>query len=95
MPEPMGRQGRGSSFWEPTEQTDNPRLFKAKRSAQSALTQWLRGHHIGEKHWESDDEYGSGGYLVDAGTSIKPQPHRRKEDMEIVIFTINIKGSTC
>jgi len=64
MPVPTGKNGSGSSYWDPLEDSHNPqitktpvdgvavygtplpRLFPLRRSASSALTQWLRGRHV-------------------------------------------------
>ena len=89
MPVPRGYAGRGSSFWEPTEQEAglDVRLFNRKRSADMALTQWLRGEH----HPDFDSEYDewSGNYSkVCVGAVVKPKPDRIRADMEVV--TINL-----
>lgn len=94
MPVPVGKNGSGSSYWEPTEQADGqmPRLFPHKRSAKSALAQWLRGTHKPVMEWASDPplgEFGFGArYQECVGTAVEPVPGRNADDMEIVTFTL-------
>lgn len=83
MPEPTGYQGRGSSFWEPKEQTECPRVFRHERSAKAALVQWLRGEHRPVKGYEAN-EFTGGGFFYTEGSEVIPMPHRRRDDMEIV-----------
>ena len=46
LPEPAGRQNRGSSHTEPVDCTDErPRLFISELAARRSLIQWLRGKH--------------------------------------------------
>lgn len=85
MPHPTGRNGNGSSFWEPTEQADEPRLIRSVHAAKCVITQWLRGHHNPEFDYED-------GWKYTVGTDVKPMPHRKREDMEIVEIQIEIKG---
>ncbi len=84
LPEPKGIRGRGGSFTEPVDcsgDEQNPRLFKTERSAKNALVQWLRGHHEGITEYEE-------GYRYSIGADVVHQPHRIKEDMEVVKFNL-------
>ena len=88
LPEPLGRMGRGGSHTEPVDcsgNKENPRLFPTKLGASRALSAWLQGKFNAEREWESENEYG-GGYYVSALPSVTPQPHRKKEEMEVVEF---------
>lgn len=93
MPVPTGKNGSGSSYWEPiTESTTVygeplPRLFPLRRSASSALTQWLRGRHEPLTEWEQDETFGSS-YQVTVGTDVRHDPSRKADDMEIVAFEL-------
>lgn len=84
MPEPTGHLKRGSSFWEPKEQAEQPRIFISERSAKAALVQWLRGEHHPVWEYEGDFSY-------TAGAEVRSVEHRRKEDMEVltVYLTLN------
>lgn len=92
MPEPKGRCMRGGSHLEP-EKDVMPRLFHSERSAKAALTQWLRGKHVADYDWDYDD-YSGKEYKYQCGTNIIPQPHRKREDMEIVPVSITFKSET-
>lgn len=89
LPEPLGRMGRGGSHTEPVDcsgDNENPRLFVTKLGASRALSAWLQGKFNAERTWESDGEGFGGGYYVDDLPSVTPQPHRKKEEMEVVEF---------
>lgn len=84
LPEPTGRQGRGSSHTEPTDPKEaRPNLFPSELSARRCLIQWLRGKHTAYMNSEYDDMGGHLFYYQD-GTEVQPQTHRKAEDMEIV-----------
>lgn len=86
LPNPKGKNGSGGSFVEPVNpDVELPRLFLTHRSANSALTQWLKGHHIAT--WDCGDE---GPAFVDSIT-LKPQPNRHKEDWEIVEIHLHVR----
>lgn len=81
MPKPGGYYGRGGSFDEPTNDGKNARIFTSERAAKIALTAWLKGkfkHTSGTGYdWEGNrDDYEE--------VDIIPQPHRKREDMEII-----------
>lgn len=87
LPEPTGREGRGGSHTEPVNcigDVANPRLFTTERSASNALTQWLRGKHF--RYTETEGSYEEGYYEVDGPLEVAHQPHRKREEMEIVPF---------
>lgn len=65
----------------------NPRLFHTELAAKRALSAWLQGKWKASLMWESEDEYGSGYYVQDIPEPHK-QPHRVKEDMEVVAFKL-------
>ena len=71
---------RGGSHSEPTPDQP-PRIFPSRLSAKSFLGNWLRGIH--ENYFRIDHNGEE-----DCGVSVKPQPHRKKEDMEIVEFDL-------
>lgn len=95
LPQPLGRMRRGGSHVEPVkhmvgEPSTEPRLFTTKRSASSALGQWMRGKAFASRgmssghpgnDWESD-------YYEDI--EVIPQPHRVREDMEIIPINLVI-----
>lgn len=68
-----------------------PRLFPTKHSAQSALTQWLRGKWQNVLHRESEGwEYPS--YTVQE-LEVEPVLNRNADEMEIVVMSIGEAGS--
>lgn len=75
---------RGHSFKEPS--FDFPRLFRSKRSAQAALSAWLRGEWK-DPEYEYDEDFHHN-YLV--GYSPIPKQGRDKNDMEIVPIDLMI-----
>lgn len=84
LPEPKGAMGRGGSWTEPTDPNkEDPRLFRSERSANSALTQWLRGKHKAIMGWDIDD---CGGAIAEyqEGVDVIPVPGRKRDEMEIV-----------
>ncbi len=94
IPEPSGRMGRGGSHVDPVEVVPSkldthPRMWPTERGAQNYLSQWLRGKHHALHKWEQDG-WESPAYRIDAGTKIEHQPHRVREDMEIVKIPINL-----
>ncbi len=76
----------GGSYQEPTAER-LPRLFEHKKNAANFLAQWLLGHH--KKTMEQCGEFGED---VRESIEIVHQPHRKKEDMEIVVFELMEKG---
>lgn len=73
--------GRGGSYSEPCK--DKPaRLFHCRHAARSFLLMWLKGHF--KNNHSLDYETGIDEYSLE----IIPQPHRKKEDMEIVEFNL-------
>lgn len=89
MPEPTGNQGRGSSFWEPKEQAEYPRVFRHERSAKIALMQWLRGEHRPVVDFEFD-EFSGKNFSYTVGAKVIPIATRHKEDMEVVPMHLSI-----
>jgi len=89
MPVPTGKNGSGSSYWEPAEQIEGLmlRLFPLRRSAAGALTQWLRGIHKPVTEIEQDETFGRS-YCITVGTEVAPVPGRFAGDMELVEFTL-------
>lgn len=76
----MPHSERAHSYNEPRP-TKQPRLFPGKKSAEAALTQWLRGHHRCD--WNSDEG------RVFAG--VDPVVGRVREDMEVVEMELTLK----
>jgi hypothetical protein len=70
---------RGGSHSEPTNEHP-PRMFPSRKSAQAFLGNWLQGIH--ERGFIDE-----GGYEEDF-IKVIPQPHRNKNDMEIVEFEL-------
>lgn len=91
MPVPTGKNGSGSSYWEPIEDFTVgrvPRLFPLRRPASSALTQWLRGRHVVvTERTHPDDGFGQS-WDKPIGTTVEPDPSRKADDMEIVAFEL-------
>lgn len=88
LPQTEGRGGRGSSWTEPTDpSTSFIGLYRSPVTAKRVLSRWLMGQHKADYSFESDETWGTI-YRVQDGITIIPQPHRIKEDMEIV--TINL-----
>lgn len=78
MPEPMGFNKTGSSFWNPTDgQAKMVRLFNSRKAAKACLTQWLRGEH------HADYDYEDGCRYV-YGIDVKPMKDRIADHMEVV-----------
>ena len=74
MPQPIGYNGNGFSFWDHRlGQANEVRLFKSERAAKIALSAWLLGKHIPE--W--DDGFC---YVGDVETV----PERKREEMKVV-----------
>ena len=71
---------RGGSRLEPSNERE-PRLFFNKISVRAFLSNWLQGKM--ELHSYQDYEGTNDTY-----TKVIPQPHRKKEDMEIVEFDL-------
>lgn len=93
MPVPTGKNGSGSSYWDPITEstavygTPLPRLFPLRRSASSALTQWLRGRHVPVTSSEYNEFRGVyETYTV--GAEAVHDPSRKADDMEIVAFEL-------
>ena len=74
---PSGR-GRGGSHLEPSDKLE-PRLFHSQISALRFLSNWLKGVY------ETDHFTGTDGE-ENYGLKVVSQPHRKKDDMEIVEF---------
>ena len=70
---------RGGSWLEPSNERE-PRFFHNKKAAQSFLGNWLQGIFKNENH----SDYESG--IVETYAVPEKQPHRKKEDMEIIEF---------
>lgn len=97
MPVPTGKNGSGSSYWDPIDSSacdvifgplpTVPRLFPLRRSASSALTQWLRGQHKPIEVRECGDDFGNY-HIVSDGVEVVPIPERKADDMEIVVFEL-------
>ena len=84
LPEPVGRMGRGGSHVEPIHvDTGVIRTFSSMRSANAALTQWLRGKHVCSR-----GHYSSGEYYEEI--EIVPVPARIKDEMEIVTIHLSV-----
>lgn len=71
------RRNGSYSYAEPEGGNIPPRFHVTKRGAQNALTNWLQGHY----------NFGWSGYQTTRLRYIK-QPHRIKENMEIVEFAL-------
>jgi hypothetical protein len=68
---------RGGSHLEPSNKRE-PRIFHNKLAARAFLGNWLRGIFQVDYYTESGVE--------ESDVSVIPQPHRKKDDMEIVEF---------
>jgi hypothetical protein len=68
---------RGGSYLEPSD-VRPPRIFHSAAAAKAFLSNWLQGHF---KNSYYQDETGS-----ELCIEVVKQPHRKKEDMEIVEF---------
>lgn len=87
LPRPQRRDGRGGSHLEPVDFADRSswprryakdmqiRSYTTQTNAQKLLSSWLKGKYC-VYDWESGDY------------EIRPQSHRRAEDMEIVPIQI-------
>lgn len=91
LPEPVGRMGRGGSHVEPIHvDTGVIRTFNSMRSANAALTQWLRGKHLPVMGGEYLDEYNGRWISYQEGTEVVHQPERNKDEMEIVTIHLSV-----
>ena len=80
--------GRGSSGWEPDhpepeKQWDHaliPRLFHSKQAAVAFISQWVKG--IATNPTEYDYDFGH--YTKSNHVEYETQPHRAKEQLEVV-----------
>ncbi len=62
------------SHWSPSSENTRPRLFDNEKNAQTAMTAWAKGVYRPQKH----------GHI-----KIEHDASRRRDDLEIVSFTIN------
>lgn len=96
MPARLNKSPGGWSYWEPTSDDEahdaNPRIFYTLRSAQNALTAWLMGEHSRKQGVSVDWEGIPDGY-DDHIVNAPPIP-RRRDDMEIVGFSLIEKGTS-
>lgn len=90
LPIPRGRLGRGGSHTEPMIPDGSiekqPRLFPNEKNAKNCLAAWLHGKYVAYR----GRDYGLDGADYYEEIELKPQPHRIREDMEIVPITINL-----
>lgn len=90
LPQPIGRNGRGGSYMEPTDPKEPKmkiRFFHSQIGAKNALTAWLKGEHL--RSWgpsSLESFFDDGEELID----VKPRPDRKREDMEIVELKIKL-----
>ncbi len=94
LPEPSGFAGRGGSYVEPvdcSQEFDNPRLFKSKLAATRALNAWVKGKWVKKLEYEYNDFTGGGFYYQD-GVECIPVECRNKNDFDIVEFTLTKIG---
>lgn len=71
---------RGGSHLEPSNERE-PRLFFNRISVRAFLSNWLQGKMEMHNYQDWNSEH-------DCYTKVIPQPHRKKEDMEIVEFDL-------
>ena len=95
LPRPQRRDGRGGSHLEPVDFADRSswppryekdmqiRSYTTKKAAQNLLSSWLQGKFTASRGGDQWD-----GYYEDI--HIRPTPHRRREDMEVVAITITL-----
>lgn len=86
LPEPHGRAGRGGSFTEPKPDDNLARMFTSKMGAQRALSAWLKGKYYCNRGRGSYEDP----YDCYEEIEIEPQPHRIKEDMEVIEVEIKL-----
>lgn len=86
IPRLANGQRRGGSHLEPSNARE-PRIFHNRLAARTFLSNWLRGIFENNRSIGLDGE-------EDYGLKITKQPHRNKDDMEIVEFECyeNSKG---
>lgn len=75
---------RGGSHLEPSNDRE-PRIFHNKRAAMAFLGSWLQGIFVNERHQYGLDDW-------DVYATPRKQPHRIKENMEIVEFELHEVG---
>lgn len=71
---------RGGSHLEPSNERE-PRIFHNKAAASAFISTWVKGIYKPEDFYLDTQ-----GNEVGGGLEIEPQPHRKKDDMEIVEF---------
>lgn len=81
LPRGEFRTIKGGSLVEPTLDKP-PRLFQSFRAAKSALGHWLRGKYVSKSYID----FPTGEYEYQL--NVIPQPHRKREEMEIVEFNL-------
>ena len=79
LPRPAGNRGRGGSHVKPS--TAPPRFFHSENAAKVALTYWLMGEFHATHYYDHDGIY-------EESIDIKPDPSRKREEMEIVKFNL-------
>jgi hypothetical protein len=77
-------QSRGSTHREPTVQLKDARLFHRERDAKGFLTTWLQGKQTQKEGPSSYESFTND----DVWIEVEPVPTRKREDMEIVAFTL-------
>lgn len=94
LPRPQRRDGRGGSHLEPVDFSDRTswptgyekdmqiRSYTNERNAKILLNSWLQGKFVCHRGGSDDDYWEE--------TEVKPQPHRIREDMEVVAITITL-----
>lgn len=73
--------GRGGSWSEADSRT--PRLWPTRNGPQGFLNQWLKGTASRTSFTDFES-----GHREEGGLHHKHQPHRRREDMEVVKFIL-------
>lgn len=94
LPRPQRRDGRGGSHLEPVDFSDRStwpkrytkdmqiRSYTTERAAKNLLSSWLKGKFVCYRYADYED--------YDEDMELRPQSHRKAEDMEIVQIEIHL-----
>ena len=84
LPAANGRNGRGGSHVEPSD--ERPRLFPTERGAKNYLASWLKGKYVADRgEYTGGPDWDSEFY---ERIELIPQPHRKREEMAVVSLVL-------
>jgi hypothetical protein len=82
------KEGRGATHREPTARLSKARLFHRERDARGFLTVWLQGKQTARACMSSHESF----FEDDIELVLEPVPSRKREEMEIVAYSLTYDG---